>query len=154
MELNPYDVSSLVGVAFGEAVGGNPRLGLEYLDHVARINPRDPWTFMADNVRAISHFLAKDYRSSIACAVASNSAAPRLPQPELFIALSSVGLGDLAAASEALERARRLATSYVQARIDDAVSFRFRSKADLDRARVFLRIAAGLEPLSAAEAFR
>ena len=153
-ELNPNDVGSLAGRAFGEAVSGNPRLGIEYLDQVARSNPRDPWTYMVDNVRAICHFLAKDYRASIACAVASNSAVPGLPQADLFIALSSVGLRDLAGAREALERARRLAPTYMQVRLDDTVSFRYRMQADRDRARTFLRVAAGLEPPEAAEAFR
>jgi tetratricopeptide (TPR) repeat protein len=159
-DLNPNDCRTLTCLAFGEAFAGNPRLAIEYLNQVARISPRDPWTFNADNVRCMAHFLAGEYDACIEWARAANSAAASLPQPEQFMAMAYAALGDATEARAALERARRLAPEYIQAILDGLRSGVFlyslgpRQDADRLRSRLCLRIAAGLEDPIASAALR
>ena len=55
-------------------------------------------------------------------------------------------------ANAALDRARRIAPEYVQARLDGYAPYR--RPEDLQRFTVFLRVAAGLEDPGAADKFR
>ena len=68
------------------------------------------------------------------------------------LAMSLVGLGDIAAAEVACAKARRLAPARVERGLNGR--FIYRKPEHLRRATTFLRIAAGLEDPSAADALR
>ena len=67
-------------------------------------------------------------------------------------AMVAVGLGDIATARAALEAARGLAPEYVQGRLDGQSAYH--RPEDRRRITTALRIAAGLEDPSAADALR
>lgn len=151
--LNPNDVTALVCLAMGEAQGGDPARALEHLDRAARINPRDtPMLYNSEIVRCIALFVARRYEECLNCARNARGIAPSMPQPPLYVALAAVGLGDLSTAREAVDHANRLAPGYLQVRLDGTFSPPLRKRDDQLRWQVFLRIAAGLEDPSAADA--
>jgi len=68
------------------------------------------------------------------------------------LALNLVGLGDVNRAVAAIETLRRLAPDHLSARLVDG--YQLERPEDDRRARVFLRIAAGLEDPREADALR
>ena len=76
---------------------------------------------------------------------------PGSPQLHGYMAMNLVGLGDISKAKDALDAARRVAPAWVERRL---AGFVYRKPEHLRRATIFLRIAAGLEDPSAADALR
>ena len=151
-ELNPNDAVALRRLGHGESVSGNPHQGIEYLTHILRLSPHDPWTYIVHNNLGIACFLAQDYEETLRWASLANREAPDLPQPYLFSALAYVGLAEIDKAKAALDRVRRIAPELIQSRLEGSLVFR--KAEDRERFFVFLRIAAGLEDPSAADALR
>ena len=151
-ELNPNDASALQRLGLGEALYGNPQQGIEYLTRILRLSPHDPGTYNVHAQLGIACFLAQDYEKTIHWASLANREAPDFPQPHIFSALAYVGLAEIDKAKAALEGARRVAPEYIQSRLEGAAPFR--KAEDRERFLVFLRVAAGLEDPSAADALR
>ena len=70
----------------------------------------------------------------------------------MFLAASEVGLGNLEKAMPALDKARRIAPEFIQTRLNGTMPFR--NPEHLKRFTTFIRVAAGLEDPSAADALR
>ena len=108
------------------AQAGDPAPAIVMLERALRINPRDPLVYNRYAELALAHFVARDYAKGLKWALRTRSAA--------------------------LETARALAPGMVQARLKlhpagKGTEFQQRNG-------LFLRIAAGLEDPSAADAMR
>ena len=116
------------------------------------MNPNDPWPFHLHNTLAIAALHARDYDGAVFWAKQAIQGAPSLPQPHATIARAYVGLGQLALARASLENVRRVAPEFLDAQL--AGAFFGRSAEVRQRYITFIRIAAGLEDPSAADALR
>lgn len=151
-ELNPNDASTLQSLGYGEVVAGNPHQAIDHLTRFLRVSPRDPVIYNAYTVLAVAYFVTRDYDDSLRYALLAIREAPNSPGPYLSAVLAHVGIGDMNSAKAALETARGIAPQYVQSRLHGDIPWR--KAEDRQRQMTFLRIAAGLEGPSAADAFR
>jgi adenylate cyclase len=151
-EINPNDATALFCLGGGEAFSGNPHQGIEYLIRWLRLSPHDPRTFSVHSMLGMACFLAQNYQEALQWASLTNREAPDLPLTYLYFALAYVGLAEIDQAKAALVRARRIAPEFIQGRLGGFVPYR--KAEDRERFSVFLRIAAGLEEPSAADALR
>ena len=151
-ELNSNNSSVLINLGYCEVVAGNPRLGNEYLQRVRRLNPNDPWAFHLHLVLAIAAFHARDYEGAVFWAKQAIQGAPGLAQPHAIMARAYVGRGQLAHARASFEELKRIAPEFLDAQL--AGVFTGRSAEVRQRYITFIRVAAGLEDPSAADALR
>ena len=151
-ELSPNDTQALYVLGWSEAISGNAAKGIEHLNQVLRNNPRDPGRFHVFCFLSMAYFLVKDYVTGTKLGFNAANEAPNLYNAQIFLAINYVGLGELEKAQTALEIARQLAPETVQARLEGYSNFR--DPEHRRRVTTFLRIAAGLEDLSAADALR
>lgn len=151
-DLNPNDAYALQNLGFCEAASGNPVQGIKHLIQSLRNNPRDPSRLGVLAMLSLANFLAKDYMNGIKWGLQSVHEGAKFVNPQAFLAMNYVGAGEIEKAKEALKTARSQAPEYVQSRLDGY--FPYRNSEDRRRATTFLRIAAGLEDPSAANAFR
>jgi adenylate cyclase len=151
-ELNSNDAYALIVLGYYEAISGDPIQGIDYLNQALRNNPRDPWRSRVMSLVSLAHFLAKDYEHAVEWGLRALREAPNLLNPQTILAMSYVGLGDIGKAKIALEAARRISPEYVQVRLDGYSLWR--KPEDKQRQQVFMRIAAGFEDPSAADAWR
>jgi len=149
---NPNDALTLFSLGYAEAAFGDATKGIEYGTMALRLSPRDYWRATMQQILALSYFLARRYEEGKQAALAA--ARERTGQAPAYtaLALNLVGLDEVDKAMAAVETARRIAPAYLDARL--AGGYDFNQPADLERATVFLRIAAGLEDPSAAEPLR
>lgn len=77
---------------------------------------------------------------------------PSLPVSHLFLAIGRVALGDVDRARQALDAVRQLAPQYLASRLAGEVPFR--NPEHRLRYLTFLRVAAGVEAMGAAQALR
>ncbi len=150
--LNPNDGYALGNLGYAEAVNGNPALGIEYMMQQRRASPNDPWTFSIHTILAMAHNALKDYEGAVRWAMLAIRDAPNHPQSHLNLAIAYVGLGQIDRAKAVVGPLRSLAPEYLAARLQGFTMQRhpeFRL-----RQLTFLRIAAGLEEASAADAVR
>jgi tetratricopeptide (TPR) repeat protein len=151
-ELNSNSTGALRGLGLGEAFLGNPRQAIDFLMRALRISPRDLFTYQTHNILAIACFGARDYEKSLHWASLAIRDAPNHPLAHLHFALACVGLGDIDKARAALDRTRRIAPEFVEARLRGYVPYR--KPEDRRHFSVFLRIAAGLDEPGAADKLR
>lgn len=152
-ELNPNDAFALAMLGWGEAVSGNPSAGIECLARVLRLNPRGPRNYNVFSLLSIACFLAYDYEQALHWAGLASREAPNFPQSHLSLVAAHVALGRIEEAKRAFETARRVAPEVVRARLEGTLLLR-RKAEDREREYIFLRVAAGLEDPSAADAVR
>ena len=160
--LNPQDFFALGPCGYILANVGQPMEGIRLLERALRINPRDPRAFFAYANLANAHVAAREYAKGLEWARRATGSAPNYGEAFLHTAALYVGLGDIDKAKSALERARVLAPEFIQYHlqsrtmsetpdprkpVDGGAEFR-------RRYHIFLRIAAGLEDPSAADALR
>ena len=151
-ELSPNDAFALNVLGWSEAVSGNAAKGIEHLNQVLRNNPRDPGRSNVFCFLSLAYFLAKDYANGIVWGLSAVNEAPSMSNARTFLAMNYVGLGEIDEAKAALKAARSLAPETVQSRLDGFAIYR--KPDDRQRQTIFLRIAAGLEEPSAADALR
>ena len=150
--LNPHDMRSLFGLAYVECVAGNPEQAIEHLQQALRVSPRDPLRPNIQLQLARDHLLARQYAEGVACAVRGIDEAPVYPALHIWLAANYVGLGEFKRARAALAKARSIAPEFVENFV--AGDAPYRNPEHLRRVTTSLRIAAGLEDPSAAEALR
>ncbi len=161
-QINPQDSLALSACGWVLANSGDPIEGIRLLERALRINPRDPYAFITYSNLASAHLAARDYAKGLEWARRAIGTAPDNVDAFVHSAALYVGLGDIEKAKSALERARSLAPESVQHMVetrtrtephdprkllDGGTEFRRRNK-------MFLRIAAGLEDPSKADALR
>ena len=151
-ELNPNDMPTLQGLALAELYCGNATRAIEHLRLALRISPLDPLRWSFYSWLCVAYFFAKDYTRALESASVAAAEAPNQPGARVIMAVACVGLGDIARAMEALGTARRLGPKIVESRLEGEMPSR--DPEHRHRYMTFLRIAAGLEDASAADALR
>ena len=151
-ELNPNDNITLVSLAYAENMAGNPERAIELTQEALRISPRDPLRPYLHHNLTMASFAVRRYPEAIEHARRAIAEAPELSPPHAWLAASYVGLGQYDQARSALAAARRIGPKYIELLLSGKITAHnpdYRA-----RMTTFLRIAAGLEHFSAAEALR
>lgn len=151
-ELNQHNMLSLILLAFVEIVAGNPERAIEHLHQGLRISPRDPLRYQMHFHLAQASNCFRQYAHGVEYATLGMGEAPAYPPLHAHLAISYVGLGDIAKARAALVEARRVSAAYIENRLSGG--FVYRKPEHQLRATTFLRIAADLEQPAAADALR
>jgi len=151
-ELNPNDSLTLASLGFFEAMCGDALKGIEYIANALRLSPRDPSRYVYLNYLGWAHFAAANYEKGSEAAQRSIGEAPKMAAPHLCLVVSWIALAEFARAKTEFQVVRDLAPNLVEARL--AVQWLSPVPEFRRRATTFLRIAAGLEDPSAAEALR
>jgi adenylate cyclase len=152
-EMNPNDTFALRIFGTIEAFSGQPNSGIEHLHQVMRLSPLDPrsYTIFADLGGAC--FIAKRYAESIDWASRALRERPSMLQSHTCVVLDFVGLGEIGKARAAFEALQNVASpESLKGRLEGMWAFG-RSE-DRRRATIFMRIAAGLDDPSTADALR
>ncbi len=151
-ELNPNDVTILSLEGLAELRLGDAQAALEPLRRAIRISPRDSQRHLSHLNLSMALVALKDYAAALEQIALGLSDAPQLGALHMYAAMAHAGLGDMAAARGAFDTARRLAPELIAARLAGRVPTR--NPELRQRSTTLLRIAAGLEDLSAADALR
>jgi TolB-like protein len=152
-ELNPNDPLALQGLSMAEAALGDTEHAIEHATQALRVNPRDPWLANGQAQLAFAYLAARDYAKALEWALLASKETPNLPLMQAYLVYAYVGLGDIQAARRAFEKLRELMSAELLAsrlKGDSASP----SPELRRRLTTFLRIAAGLEEPSAADALR
>ena len=151
-DLNPHEMITLVSLAYVENMAGNPERAIELTQEALRISPRDPLRPYLRHNLTMACFAARRYPEAIEHAKRGIAEAPELSPLQAWLAASYVGLGQYDQARSALAAARRAGPKYVELLL--AGNLTAHNPDYRARVTTFMRIAAGLEDPSAAEAVR
>ncbi|QQS11525.1 MAG: hypothetical protein IPK81_18405 [Rhodospirillales bacterium] len=149
---NPNDCGTLNSLAFCEAAFGDARRGVECGELCLRLSPRDRRLGQMQTGLANAYFYGRRYAEGGDVAAAAIREMPDSASGHAILALNLVGLGRIDEAKDALRMVRALAPAYLERRLSGGSHVE--RVDDRERATVFLRVAAGLEDPSAAEALR
>jgi adenylate cyclase len=151
-ELNPNSAWAAIAMAQCALFNGLVDESIAHVQGAMRMNPRDPQRFRWHFQLSQCYFFSGDYRSGVEFGRLALADAPGLPQLHTTLAMNLVGLGDIDEAKAACTEALRLAPAFVERLLAGGSSQR---KPEYHRRlTTFLRIAAGLEDPSAADALR
>jgi len=151
-ELNPNSTMAVAALAFSELCTGLADEAIAHMHQAMRLNPHDPQRFNSHLQLSMCYLFTGDYGRGVEYGRLGIAEAPGVPQLHGHLAMNLVGLGDIAKAKDAFAEASRLAPGWVERGL--AGRFVYRKPEHLRRATTFLRIAAGLEDPSAADALR
>jgi tetratricopeptide (TPR) repeat protein len=151
-QMNPNDVFVLWLLAWLEGGVGEYEKAIEHGHQILRLNPRDPHSYETYHLLAFASFGAKQYADGIRWASRALNDKPKMIQPHVALANCFVGAKEIAKAQAAFTTAQRLAPEFIKSRLEG--TWLFGRPEDRKRATTFLRIAAGLEDPSAADALR
>jgi TolB-like protein len=152
-ELNPNDTLVLRILGLFEAFSGEADRGIELMQSVLRLNPRDSRSYMTCNMLANACFTAKRYADTTEWAARAIMNRPQMVGARTFVVLGLIGMGDIDKAKAMFETLQKVASAdYLTSRLEG--TWGLGRSDDRMRATTFLRIAAGLEDPSAAEALR
>ena len=150
-ELNPHSMAALTALAFIEIVSGDPEGATQHLLEALRVSPRDSLKPTVLLNLAMASNCARRYADGVNYATLGLREAPGFAPLYMHLAVNYVGLGEIAKARAALDEASRLAPGQVERSLK---GFMFRNPEHQRRGTTFVRIAAGLEDPSAADALR
>ena len=151
-ELNPNDVMVMRQQGNTEQWLGNFQASLEPLLLALRIGPRDPDRWRAQTLLADAYLGLKDYASALEQSNLGLCTAPNFGLLHMAAAIAHAGLGDIEAARNAFAIALQLVPQVISNRLEEGMPGR---DAEIrQRTRMLLRVAAGLEDPSAADALR
>ena len=152
-ELNPNDTVVLRILGLFEALAGEPDRSIEHLHQVMRLNPRDFRIYDTYQGLAAACFVAKRYADGIDWGSRALRARPQMVQAHTQVVLNFIGRGEIGKAKAEFETLQKTAAAeFLRGRLEG--SWMFGRSEDRRRATTFLRIAAGLEDPSAADALR
>jgi adenylate cyclase len=151
-ELNPNSGWAAVAMAQCALFNGLADESIAHVQNAMRMNPRDPQRFRWQLQLSMCYFFKGDYGRGVEFGRLGLADAPGLPQLHTTLAMNLVGLGDIDEALASCVEARRLAPAFVE-RLLAGGSVQ-RKPEYHRRLTTFLRIAAGLEDPSAADALR
>jgi adenylate cyclase len=151
-EMNPNDVFVLWCLAWLEAAVGENKRAIEHGHQILRLNPRDARSHDTYHMLGFASFGAKQYEKGVGWELRALHDKPGMIQPLATLALCYVGANDIAKARAAFAEGQRRAPGFFKSRLEGN-SFLARPE-DRKRGLTFLRIAAGLEDPSAANALR
>jgi tetratricopeptide (TPR) repeat protein len=151
-EMNPNDVFVLWCLAWLEAGVGEHEQAIAHGHQILRLNPRDPRSYDTYHMLGFASFGAKQYAEGIRWELRALNDKPEMIQPHSTLALCYVGANEVAKPRSVFAERQRLGPEFFKGRLEGN-SFYARPE-DRKRQSAFLRIAAGLEDPSAAEALR
>jgi adenylate cyclase len=151
-EINPNDTFVLRILGNLETVTGEPERAIEHLHQVMRLNPRDPRSRLTYSVLAFASFGAKQYAEGIRWASRAINDMPTLAMPHVSFTCCLVGAGEIDKAKAAFAAGQKLAPKHFKVRLEGTSPYA--RPEDRARQRTFLRVAAGIEDPSAADALR
>jgi adenylate cyclase len=151
-ELNPNDTAVLGILSTMEAAAGEPERGIEHMHMVLRLNPRAPRRHGFYSLLAFASFAAKQYAEGVVWGLRALNEAPRSIHAHFNLTICLVGAGETDRAKSVFKAGQKLGPEYFKIRLE-GVPLYARPEDD-KRQHMFLRIAAGLEDPSAAEALR
>jgi adenylate cyclase len=153
-EINPNDTFVLRILGVFEAWLGETERGIEHLHQAMRLNPRETRLYMTYTLLASACFCGKRYTEGIDWAWRALRDRPQMVTAHTQVVLDLVGAGEIGKAKAMFETLQKGASAeYLRSRLEGD-SWAFGRFEDRRRATTFLRIAAGLEDPSAAEALR
>ena len=150
-ELNPHSMVALTALSFIEIVSGEPESAIEHLLEALRLSPRDPQRPTVLLNLAMASGCARRYADGVNYATLGIREAPGLATLYAHLAVNYVGLGEIGKARAALDESTRIAPGQVERSL---AGFMFRKQEHQRRGTTFLRVAAGLEDPTAADALR
>ena len=150
-DLNPHSMAALTALSFIEIVSGWPESAIEHLLEALRVSPRDPLRPTVLLNLAMACGCARRYADGVNYATLGIREAPGFAPLYAHLAVNHVGLGEVTRARVALDEATRIAPGQVERSL---AGLMFRKQEHQLRGTTFLRIAAGLEDPSAADALR
>jgi hypothetical protein len=115
-------------------------------------SPRDFWRATMHMDLAVACFIARRYADGVHAALTAATEAPTMAPAFTMLAANHVGMGEIDRARAAIDELNRVAPEYLGSQL--AHGWRNALPQDTARIKAFLRIAAGLEDPSAAEAYR
>jgi adenylate cyclase len=151
-ELNPNGYMEQVALGNIEAYVGNARKGIEILSNALRTSPRDALSVYLYQGLATACCLCGEYASGVDYGERGLNEAPGFGFIRAHLAVNYVGAGEIDKAKAQLETVQRLLPNWAASRLRG--EFTFRRPEDVRRYTTFLRVAAGLEAPSAADAVR
>ncbi len=151
-EMNPNDVFVLWCLAWLEAASGQYERAIEHGYRILRLNPRDSRSYETYHMLGFASGGAKKYSEGIGWELRALNDKPGLIQPYAVLATCYVGVNDITKARAAFAEGQRRAPEFFRRRLEGK-SFSAQRE-HRERGITFLRIAAGLEDPSAAEALR
>jgi TolB-like protein/class 3 adenylate cyclase len=151
-ELNPNDTAVLGILSTMEAAAGEPERAIEHLHMVLRLNPRAPRRHGFYSMLAFASFGAKQYAEGVVWGSRALNDAPRSVHAHFNLTICLVGAGEIDKAKSVFEAGQKLGPEYFKIRLEGEPLYA--RPEDDKRQHMFLRIAAGLEDPSTAEAFR
>jgi len=151
-EMNPNDVFVLWCLAWLEAGVGEHEQAIEHGHQILRLNPRDSRSHDTYHMLGVASFGAKKYAEGVGWELRALNDKPGMIQPLVVLASCYVGVNDIAKARAVFAEGQRRAPEFCNSLLEGN-SFRARPE-DRRRSTTFLRIAAGLEDPSAADALR
>jgi TolB-like protein/class 3 adenylate cyclase len=152
-EMNPNDTVVLRILGVLEASADEPERSIDHLHQVMRLNPRDFHIHHTYQDLAAAYFVARRYSDGLDWASRALRDRPHMLGARAQLVLNFVGLGEIGKAKASFETLQKMASAeYLRGRLEG--SWVFGRSEDRRRATTFLRIAAGLEDPSAADALR
>ncbi|HSQ03082.1 MAG TPA: adenylate/guanylate cyclase domain-containing protein, partial [Burkholderiales bacterium] len=152
-ELNPHDSLSLMMLAFVEINEGDVDSEFRHLEQALRISPRDPLRHFMFHQLSRACFITRQYAEGEAHALAAIREAPDLPLSYATLIGNRIGLGNIEGGRAVLAEVLRLDPDLLQRNLQALIGG-FRVVEHRRRYDTFLRVAAGLEDPSVAEALR
>ncbi len=149
---NPQDVFALSAFGHITTICGDALAGIRLLERWLRIDPRDPLAYRGYQMLAFAYWLARDYPRALQWAMRAAADAPGFAFTHGWTVLAHVGLGALDQAKSALELMQRLSPGLVQRWLQGGAAIA--DETARQRLTTFMRVAAGLEDPSAADALR
>jgi adenylate cyclase len=153
-EINSNDAAALAAFGWVEACRGDTDDGIARLQAALRHDPRSPNLVNHYVALSMACFVACDYARGLDWALHARAERNDYP-PAIQVTLNhQIGLGRISEAKGDFELLQRRAPGYVRTRLEKRGFAPYRRSEDQERNFLFLRIAAGLEDPSAAEALR
>jgi adenylate cyclase len=151
-EMNPNDTFVLYILANLEASLGDPALAIDQSERLLRLNPRDSSVHRLYTLLAYACFAARRYAEGVGWASRARRERPKWLDTHANLIMCLVGIDEIEKAKAAFQAARHIAPDAFKAVLDGSSTYAH--QAIRERHIAFLRIAAGLEDPSVAEALR
>jgi adenylate cyclase len=151
-ELNPNDTYALYALGVAEAWLGDFDAAIDHAHQILRLSPLERRIHNAYVLLANACFLGRRYEEGANWALRAQRDAGQLFNAHLNAINCFVGMGQMDRAKAEFAKARALAPAWLDALVQGLSPYA--RAIDRDRQITFLRVAAGLEDPSAAEALR
>lgn len=127
IELDPNHAWAWLRRGWGHVYLGSPDRGLEAFERSARLSPMDPFAFNMHLGMGLAHFASGRPQDAVSWARRALSERPGLTWPYRDLTVYLAHQGELAAASDALDRFRRAHAGVSLAGVGDSLRFMYPS---------------------------